>query len=94
MAMNLEQAHKVIGKAYGESSLVPKYPAEAVNLINGYYEGRVELPAEGKALQTLIMALEVLKCSCMDQSHDADVKRADRSRGQKKRKARTGSRRG
>lgn len=92
--MNVEQAQRVIGEAYKGSQLIPTYPAEAVNIINGYYEGRIKLPAEGEAVQTLLLALEVLKCSVMGNCHGADAKRADRRKGQKQRKARTGSRRG
>lgn len=92
--MNLERAKRVIGEAYQSSLLVPESPVEANRLIEGYYEGRLALPAKDGDLPVLLMALEVLKCSCMAQSHDGDPKRADRRQGEKRRKARTGSRRG
>lgn len=73
-----------------------KYPptnAEEARIVLGKYDrGEITFPEDQQA--ALYLALQILSCDRMGESHKGDPKRKARSNGQKLRKDRTGSRRG
>lgn len=84
-----DRARKILSQ---NLKFAPQNAVEAKVFLKNYENDIEKIPENNTVL--IYLALQTLACEGMGESHYNDVKRKQRSQGRKRRKVRTGSRKG